>query len=340
MGVLMKDIAEKLGISKTTVWRAVNNNGRISKETHKKVLKLVKELDYQPQFVLGKLRLERTKTIGCIVTGEIYDPFVDAFYGKVLRSIETEASLKGYHLLFSTFTEENFNGALPSAVEKKQVRGLIVAGKIDKNFLFLLEDELPVVLVDYYIEGKEFDCVVNDNTDGAYKAVKYLIDLGHRRIGFINSTLESPSSKERLSGYKKALKEIGLNYSGKLVKESGSLVEGGYRAMEKMLKLSKVPTAVFAFNDTNALGAMKAIKENGLKIPDDISIVGFDDFDFAAHTEPPLTTVRDNKREMGKRAVRRLLEKIDDYDEKPQKIVLPVDLIIRKTCKALNQRES
>jgi len=219
----------------------------------------------------------------------------------------------------------------------EKVEGLILAEDIEEDTIKMLNNLLPVVLLDYYIKGKEIDSVMADNIDDVYRAVKYLIELGHREIGFIHGPFVAPSFRERLDGYKKALSEYGIEFKKSLLREGGAYIGDGYKAMQKLLETRSFPTAVFASNDTMALGVMRAIKKKRLKIPEDISVVGFDDVEFSAHTDPPLTTIRVDRKSMAEEAVKRLMKKMEGENPEPKRIIIPVELIVRESCREVKR---
>ncbi|HIC90131.1 MAG TPA: LacI family transcriptional regulator, partial [Anaerolineae bacterium] len=189
---------------------------------------------------------------------------------------------------------------------------------------------VPLVLVDNHIE--KVNSVVTDNTGGAHEAVSHLIRLGHRRIGFIAELLDDLSFAERFEGYKLALREHNLPYDKALAAEGPQRQpESGYATMKRLLKRTDL-TAVFAANDSTAAGAIRAIREAGLRVPEDIAVVGFDDGPIARHTEPPLTTMRVFRTRMGVMAARRLLELIEDPDQPPTQTVVFTQLIVRESC--------
>ncbi len=273
----------------------------------------------------------KTLNIGLVLARRIAELSKEAVNPNSLHEIESACKNYGHHLLFS-ITEERLRKNR-ELIEK--VDGLILCDSINNNFIKNLNRSLPVVLLNYRIDGESVSSIMADNVTGAYRAAKYLLELGHKSIGFIYGPFIAPSFRERLSGYKKALSEHKIRFKKTLLQEGGHYIQDGYRAMKTLLSLPQVPAAVFASNDVMALGAMKAIKDKGMNIPEEISIVGFDDSEFAAYVSPPLTTVRvDNKAMVGK-AVKSLMEKIDRNNVEPKEIIVPTELIVRESCKCL-----
>jgi len=336
MEITIKDIAKMAKVAPSTVSRALNNKGRMSSATRERIRQLAQELGYHPNINAKGLATNRTGNIGIIIhkrhkplPGSFYD-----FYGTIIIGVEEEAGNQGYNFIFSSVDGEF---VVPRCVKERRVDGLIIMGcDISKDLISKLKDDgVPLVLVDNHIDG--VDSVAVDNTGGAYKAVEYLIKLGHRKIGFIAERFTDLSFKERFEGYKLALSEHGLQYNPDLVAEGLTRPDHGYVAMKKLLGRG-TPSAVFAANDSTAVGAIRAIKEKGLKVPDDIAIVGFDDGGLASQAVPPLTTVRVFREKMASAAAKRLIELIEDPDQPPVHLTLPTKLIVRESCGGRQRR--
>jgi len=329
MAVTIKDVAERAGVAPSTVSRALNNRGRVSPETRERVLRAARELGYRPAMAGRGLALGRTENLG-FITHHRHPLRPGYFYGEVLAGVDREARERGFHVIFSADVSEN----LPAMVKEQRVDGLILAGcDIPRDLIVALKARgVPLVLVDNHLD--EVDSIITDNVGGAREAVTHLIRLGHRRIGFICEWFGDLSFAERFEGYKLALREHGLPFDESLTAEGPPRQpKSGYVAMRKLLERT-IPSAVFAANDATAAEAIRAIKERGLKVPEDIALVGFDDGSLAAHTEPPLTTVRVFREKMGSIAVKRLLELIEDPDQPPVQIKLATQLIVRGSCGA------
>lgn len=336
MEITIKDIAKMAKVAPSTVSRALNNKGRMSSATRERIRQLAQELGYHPNINAKGLATNRTGNIGIIIhkrhkplPGSFYD-----FYGTIIIGVEEEAGNQGYNFIFSSVDGEF---VVPRCVKERRVDGLIIMGcDISKDLISRLKDDgVPLVLVDNHIDG--VDSVAVDNAGGAYKAVEYLIKLGHRKIGFIAERFTDLSFKERFEGYKLALSEHGLQYNPDLVAEGLTRPDHGYVAMKKLFGRG-APSAVFAANDSTAVGAIKAIKERGLKVPDDIAVVGFDDGGLASQAVPPLTTVRVFREKMASAAAKRLIELIDEPDQPPVHLALPTKLIVRESCGGRRRR--
>jgi len=329
MSPTISDVAARAGVSPSTVSRVLNGRPGISEETRLKVLEAAKELGYYPAMTGRGLALGRTENLG-FITHHRHTLNPGSFYGGVLAGVDSEARAHGFHVLFSTNTSDR----LPAMVKEQRVDGLILAGcDIPRDLIVALKaHEVPLVLVDNHLD--KVDSVFTDNVGGAREAVTHLIRLGHKKIGFVCEWFGDLSFAERFEGYKLALQEHGLPYDEKLAADGLPREEGsGYVAMKKLLERS-IPSAVFAANDMTAAEAIRAIKETGLRVPEDIAVVGFDDGSLAPHTEPPLTTMRVFRERMGVMAAKRLLELIEDPDQPPVHTKLSTQLIVRGSCGA------
>lgn len=337
------DVAEKANVSTATVSRVLNQkycNIPISEKTKSRVLKATAELKYKPNALARGLVTQKTRTIGVII------PEISTlFYPEVVESIENFARSKDYHIILcmSGDNSKEEKKCLETLLEKR-VDGFIISpaqlGTPNNQYFEELEEEkMPLIFIDRHIEKVERDFIIIDNTLGAYKAVDYLINLGHRRIGYIAGPRNLSAVQDRLTGYRKALENHNLRCEDGLIKELSNLKkEGGYQVMKEFLEMDNPPTAIFAINDMVAIGALKAIREAKLKVPENISLVGFDDIELASFLEVPLTTVSQQQYRIGNLATRILIDRIEKKGEKkPQKIVLEPKLIVRESCRALKK---
>ena len=323
--VTIHDIAEELGLSSSTVSRALNNKGRVGAQTQQKILKTAKKFGYRPSMAARSLVTQQTGNIGFLVSKHqlLSD---SSFYEEVMEGGETIASEHGYRFFFSRDAVE----IAPQFIAEGRVDGIILAGcEIPTQLIRQVREQLPVVIVDHHLEG--IDSVMIDNVGGARKAVTHLVQLGHRQIGFVTETLNNLSFSERCEGYKQALEAHGIAFNEALVAEGIPGANCGYVALQHLFEHAH-PTAVFAANDEAAAGAIRAIKESGLRVPEDIAVVGFDDGTLAPHTEPPLTSVRVFRRTMGRWAATRLLQLLEDPNSPPVQINVSTKLVIRGSC--------
>lgn len=328
----IKDIAKAANCSVSTVSKALNNRSDVSEATKTKILAIAKEFNFYPNAFGKALKSKSTENIGVIFCRESQPLSSNPFYSRVLEGIEAELAIHNYNLVLQLISDEN-KSEIPKMIRERQVDGLILVGVINQVFVDQLKQiDLPMVLIDPKIEQESKWCqILIDNEDGAVQAVQYLIQNGHRRIGFISGDLERQSFSQRFRGYKRALKYNDIPFKEELVRTGG--LEQGYTHTISLLDLKEPPTAIFSANDINAIYAYKAITERGLTVADNISMVGFDDIELSRMASPPLTTVRVYKEEMGSIAVRRILSVIQENDVAPNTTLVPTRLVVRESVK-------
>lgn len=343
----LTDIAATIGVAPMTVSRVINRNGYVSEETREKVLQAVKSMNYRRNGSARNLKRQRTETVG-LVLGDISNPYST----ELANAVRNTLSARGFSL-FICISEHSTKEDIIAfeSLANHSVDGIIVATRSnaggDKYLSEIADSRLPIVVVGREFRHEAVDSVATDNLRGGFEATRHLIDLGHERIGFIGATLSGRSSLKRLQGYLNALEAHKIKVDERLItgrKEAISDVPGystekiGYEGMKRLLSLPNRPTAIFARNDFTAIGAMSAIKEAGLKIPEDIAIVGFDDIPLAIHTSPPLTTVRQPMLLQGQIAAEMLLRRIESEEdfERSEKI-LDCELIIRGSTVSLKK---
>ena len=333
--ITIKDIARIANVSHTTVSRALNNQSRIKNETREKILSIAKELNYRPNFIARSLVMKRSKTLGLVIT-----TIANPFYTELAQGIEATSRKLGYSIILcSTQSDLGTEKLYIDMLRSKGVDGIIFtsAHMGDPNILELAEEGFPIMLVNrrtYHSTVKEkVDYVGIDNIQGGFLAVEHLIKLGHRRIGIIGGSSESSVGFERLEGGKRALAAYGLKQMDDYFLEGDFLKESGYRGGIKFTRMADPPTAIFAANDYMALGAYQAVVEEGVRVPEDMAIVGFNDIEFTAMKGIELTTIGQKKYEMGALSVENLVEKIEGKNVGPPKeVILKPELIIRRTC--------
>ncbi|MBN2008877.1 LacI family DNA-binding transcriptional regulator [candidate division KSB1 bacterium] len=337
MAVTIYDVAKRAGVGIGTVSRVINESPQITAATKTKVLKAIKDLNYQPHALAQGLARKKTQMIAIVVPF-----FTGYFFNELLRGIQQEIFKYQYNLVLYNIDEgEQIDELLKKALRERRVDGaLLISHQIsDKIANKIKISSLPFVLVDSY--HPSLDSIVVENKQGAFEATRHLIQLGHKKIGMIDGQLKSSPAKIRLEGFKQALLEYNIPFkkeylviSDYITGQHGFNREAGYHAMKQLLKLApNHPTAVFVSSDIQAVGAIKAIDETGLKIPQDIAIVGFDDIEIAEFLG--LTTMRQPMLEMGKLAVQRLISKISNTASKDFKISFSTKLVIRNSCGAL-----
>ncbi len=286
-----------------------------------------------------KQQKKSNKIIGVIFT----DFFKNPFFSQILEGIESVMSINGYHIIVNNNDNNSEKEArLIREIKEKGVDGFILcpassnrSSISDQILKELLEEKFPLVFVDRKIEEFPFDYVTTNNFEGGYIATKYLLGLGHTKIGLILG-VEANTVRERLQGYQKALKEAGIDFDPLMIKKSYielTYKEAGYQNTMELLHLKNPPTAIFACNDPLAMGSYKACQELGLNIPEDLSIIGYDDIPEFSHLNPPITTIHQPIKEMGEQAAKLLLERIEDRNKPAKKVILKNTLIVRNSCR-------
>lgn len=325
----IRDVAAEANVSISTVSLFVRGQSRVSEETGQRIAAAIEKLNYIPR---PRSQSSENNIFGLLIERLPLPAFSDIFYGEVIRAIEAQAKEYGYGVMFSIIED----GHLPRMVTENQVRGVLFLGGSPTNDALatkLAEQGMPLVLVDNYVVGLRVDSIVPDNQWGGYSAVKHLIDLGHERIAIIEGPRKYKTLTDRLSGALRAAHDHDVSIRSEY--RQSSLSAGrprkGYLEMEQLLSLPEPPTGVFSISDKTAFGALEAIKDAGLKVPEDISIVGFDDVADSSHTVPPLTTVHVPKYEMGVLAMQRMIEIMNREQKLPVRTCVYTSLVIRNS---------
>lgn len=330
MKITVKDVSELAGVSSATASRVLGNYGYVSEEKRVLVLEAAKKLGYRPHSLAKSLVTGETKTVGFVV-GDIENPF----FASLAKWINTLLSIQGYTLMVYTTDEnieEEFHGV--DTLIAKQVDGLIIAPASYKDYSHLLAAQqagIAVVLIDRLPYGLPFDSVGVNNSRGMYDAVQYLIHQGHREIGFLSDSLEISSNQERLAGYRQALVEARIPFSDKLIYVTGFSVMDGYRGAVTMLGNSRRPSAVVTASNFMTTGLLLAARDLSVKIPEQISLISFDDMDWYRLTDPPITAVSQPIKRIGQESVRILFERMSVKGEvsRPEAIQLATRLVHR-----------
>jgi LacI family transcriptional regulator len=333
----IKDIAKKVGVSPTAVSAVLNNRSRprTSQETRKKILRVAKEMKYQPNLLARGLVNKKSHLIGLVVT-----TMLNPIYPELAQGIEDEALRLGYNILLcSTNNDQKIEASCIKNLLGKGVEGLIISSVSydGSSILELIEDQFPFVLltrtVDEDVFGRQINHVVLDNFRGGYLAMEHFYRLGYDRIGIIAGDLETSTGKFRTEGFNKALADFGYEYDPGLFFECKYQPELAYQATQKLLSIDSPPRAIFAQSDHMALSVREAVLEAGLKIPEDIALIGFDNIAMASLKGIELTTINLKKYEMGAVAVKILVDKLNNNSlQMSSQITLEPELIIRESC--------
>ncbi len=324
----IKDIARLAHVSHSTVSRALQNSPLVSTRTAEKIQRIARESGYRASAVARGLVTKKTRTVGVVVT-TISDPFIS----EVVSGIEQSANDNGYSVFLadSNADPDRERNVVQSFAERRVDGILVTASRVGALYIPLLSEmNVPIVLINNQHPGQFVHSVMIENVEASRQATRHLIALGHKRIAYLGDRFGYQSDTERFGGYRRALDEAGLPFLPELVVHGDGKAEAAINAMEKVLALPEPPTAVFCYNDMSALGALRAIRSRGLRVPEDISVVGFDDLFLASYLHPPLTTVRQPMRRMGMLAMDSLL-KLMSGQESANTIHVPADLVVRES---------
>jgi len=328
------DVAKTAGVSRTTVSFVLNavHGVSISEATRQRVLDAAKKLNYYPNAAGRKLVSGKAYTLGLVLRQSHEQVFADALIPQVLLGVEQAASMQGFQVLLKPLEPDDNTGYM-RLINENHVDGIILSGprQDDTEIIRLHRDGFPVMLMGQLPEGS-IPFVDIDAVDGAARAIQHLIELGHRRIAMItNASLEYTSAQQRHSGYLKALQEAGIDPNDSYLREGNYTPASGYKAMSELLNISPRPSAVFVASDVVALGAMQAIKRKGLRIPEDVAVVGFDDIPLAEYYAPPLTTLRLPAYGLGWAAGERLVRLVNSEGLDLESVLLESELITRQS---------
>jgi LacI family transcriptional regulator len=328
----IRQVAKLAGTSRSSVSRVLNGHPNVSPEVRKQVQEVIAETGYRPDPVARSLSNRRSKIIGLVVPLAIRSLFDDPFFPRLIQGISQGCTTHDYTLSLFLFHSQEEEEKLSGGISRNQLLdGVIITATRTGDALIprLLENQVPLV-----VQGRHEDPRVSyvdvDNVTGAATAVTHLLRLGYQRISTITGPLDSTAAQDRTQGYLDALQDRGQLVDDALIVRGDFTQAGGNEAMQRLLPHE--PDAVFIASDTMAMGALQAIREAGLTVPDDIALVGFDDLPHATMVDPPLTTVRQPIRRMGVLAVEMLIDGLENGAEPPRHIVLPAELVIRNSC--------
>ncbi len=330
MRVTIRDVAREAGTSVATVSRVLNDSGPVHAATRERVREIARRLRYSPSGAARSLSTQKTHTIGVLLPA-----LYGEFFSEVIRGIDQMAHRRGYHLLVSSSHADRDELEAALRAMHGRVDGLLVmTPDIDAETLTaILPPRLPLVLINTSLDEGSFASVAVDNFGGVYGMVRHLLELGHRRIAIIQGTRGNHDAQHRLRGYRAALSEAGIPPDPALEIEGNFTEAAGHAAVRRVLALEPRPTAIFASNDAMAIGALSALREAGLRVPRDLSVVGFDDIPIARYMDPPLTSVHVGISELGGRATERLLEVMEKTGKRePLREVFHTTLVVRESC--------
>ncbi|MFB4162796.1 LacI family DNA-binding transcriptional regulator [Alteribacillus sp. JSM 102045] len=338
MAVTIKDVAQKANVAASTVSRVIANSSRISTATKERVREAMEELGYHPNFHARSLANQSTKTIGIVMPSSAKVAFQNPFFPEVIRGISTKAYQKGYGLYLSTGqTEEERFEEIVQMVEGQRVDGIVLlySRKNDLLMPYLQKKKFPFVLIGrpYDLPEQEVTHVNNDNFKAAKMVTEYLSLLGHRQIAFIGGNMEYVVTLDHMKGYKQALEQAGIKVDDSYIVYHDELEEGGQEAIIELMSLQDPPTALVVADDLMTFGVLRMLADTGVSIPDELSIVSFNNVMISELSSPPMTTVDIHIFELGSKAVDCLFEKMLEKDSEPKSVIVPHKLIKRQSCK-------
>ncbi|MFW5992457.1 MAG: LacI family DNA-binding transcriptional regulator [Halanaerobiaceae bacterium] len=330
----IKDIAKITGKSVTTISKVINDYPDISDETKKKVVEVMKQENFRPNAIARTLSTSRSHSIGIFINFNVSRGLHHIFFHEILFGLEINLGPKGYDFVHFSDLKWKKRCNYLEKCRSRHTDGAILMGvpNGDNHIDELLKSDVPVVFLDVDIIGKNATYVSSDNVGGAKKAIEYLHGLGHKDIGMISGLNHTKPAQERFLGFKQAIDKLNIPYRSKWVLNTYFSEEGGHKAMKKLLKMPKCPTAVFCQSDSIAIGAIKAIHEAGYGVPEDISVIGFDDLQISNYIHPKLTTIKQDTYLMGEKAASLLEEMMKNPDTHLSPVILPTELIVRDSC--------
>lgn len=330
----MKYIARLAGVSTSTVSHVINKSRFVSDEIAERVNNAAQQLNYAPSALARSLKMNRTQTIGMLVTTS-----TNPFFGEVVKGVERSCYHKGYNLILCNTEGDNqrMKASINTLLQKRVDGLLLMCSTLEGERLDVFDryPDIPVVVMDWGPILFASDKIQDNSLQGGYMAAKHLIECGHREIGCITGPLIRHQAQMRYEGYKRALSEKGIAINPDWIVESDFECEGGYNAFEKLCERGKLPSALFVCNDMMAMGVIQAANLRGLRVPDDLSLIGYDDVHIAKFMSPALTTIHQPKYRLGKAAIDTLLYRLENPDTTAQVVQLEPTLVARGSVRKL-----
>jgi len=331
MAATIKDIARLANVSHTTVSRALNNSPLIKEVTKRKIMEIAREVNYIPNYNAKSLVLQRSHTIGLFFTS-ISTGTSSSFFAATIRGVNSVVGI-GYNLFVRGIDDyEDF-----STIHRKRFDGIILMSQSDADNEFIehvLEQNIPLVVLNRLIPGGHFVNIVSNDREGSREAGRYLIEQGHERIAIIEGIKGFKSTEQRRAGFLEAIDQSGKTVPQEYRIAGDYTTESGHQAMRQLLQLQTPPTAVFCSNDDMAIGAMNAAYALGYKVPEDVSVIGFDDINFARYTNPALTTVKRPVEQISAHGAEKIMERIEEDANREELIFLETELMERQSAAA------
>ncbi|MBN1486199.1 MAG: LacI family DNA-binding transcriptional regulator [Anaerolineae bacterium] len=329
--VTIKDVAAHAGVSTQTVSRVLNEKGYVAEDTRQRVLAAIEELEYRPSAVAKSMVTGQTHMLGCIAP-----TLTDYTFARIIEGAQMEARRQGYFILTGNAPDENDVESLLKEMVYRRVDGILMlnprADARYRHLLPLIEQGMPVVYQGNSPDTEPVSSVQCDNRDGGYQATEYLLQLNHKTIATLTGPPNEQCTQDRLKGYQQALKHTGQESNPELTVHGDWSALSGYQAVKTLLKEKKVFTAIFSQNDRMAIGAIRALNENGYAVPNDISVIGFDDIPLASYLSPPLTTLHQPLESLGRHAAQLLIDTVKDANYPREQLSIKTELIRRGSC--------
>lgn len=340
--VTIRDVARLAGVSPATASQALNGRPRVNSGTRQRVVDAATKLRYTPNLNGRRLARRRAECLAVLQGRNMSAMLSDSFYRVVLGGVAETTETRGYSLVITPAPRAGVTRAdLPRILGHGAVDGVLVVGVLEEDWLFAIRDRgLPLVLVDTHLPGTQVPAVVPDYREGARVATEHLLARGHSRVALLGAAVTYPFGAETHDGYGAALAARRVGYDPALVRRCEIGVEAAVTATRALLALAEPPTALFAVTDAMAIGALQAAREAGVRVPGDLALVGMDDIEVSAYTDPPLTTVRIAKEEIGRLAAGRLIALIEGDVPSPAVTTVPGELVIRGSCGAQGREGS
>ncbi|MFC3023555.1 HTH-type transcriptional repressor PurR [Vibrio zhugei] len=330
----IKDVARLAGVSTTTVSHVINKTRFVAETTQERVLNAVKELNYAPSAVARSLKCNTTRTIGMLVTQS-----TNQFFSEVIDGVESYCYRQGYTLVLCNTggIYEKQRDYVRMLAEKRVDGILVMCSDMTPQLMEMLDNhaDIPKVIMDWGLEDSQADNILDNSEEGGYLATKHLIENGHSDIACLSGHLSKVACQERIRGFRRAMQEAKLPVNEDWILEGNFECDTAVLAADKLLAMDSLPTAVFCFNDTMALGLISRLQQKGCRVPDDISVIGYDNIELAEYFSPPLTTIHQPKRRVGKNAFEILLERIKNKQHERRTFEMHPELVIRDTVKKL-----
>ncbi len=327
----IKDVAARAGVSRQTVSRVLNENDYVADDTRARVLAAIEELDYRRNVVARSMVVGHTCTLGCVLPN-----VTDYTFAMNVEGAQAEARRHGYFILAASASTEADVEPLLEEMLDRRVDGVLVFNPYADNrynyFLPLIKRGIAVVYLGNTPQDEAVSWVKCDDREGGYQATDYLIKLGHSTIAMLAGPDNEECTVDRLNGYRQALTNAGVEFSSALTATGDWSATSGYQSTQRLLAAGQPFSAIFAQNDRMAVGAVRALRDAGLRVPEDVSVIGFDDIPLASYFEPPLTTLRQPMKESGRQAARMLIETIQNPDRPREGILLHAHLVERASC--------